>query len=374
MFTTRTAIITVQASGIEPQLVTVTQDAVTKTVTVSAGGLSSALTPEEQSIVSRLAINGTLDATDFRFMRDSIPNLEYLDIRQSGIVAYRGNMGTGGSYTISYPEATIPQHAFSINYSSNDVMALKSILLPTSITSIGGGAFEYCYKLDSIKIPDSVTSIGDFAFESCKGLKNIVLSNSLTDIGQIFGNCVSLTTVIIPNSVITIANYAFVNCSGLSTLTIPGNVSSIGSYAFSCSGLTSIVSVSTIPLSLSNYGVFSNVNKSTCILSVPTGSKVLYQAAYQWKDFLNIIEMITAVSDVTESNVSIYPNPVKETFRITGLNETAHIILTDINGKQVVNRQVGADEKIPVGELTEGIYILRIVTSDGILVRKLIKE
>jgi hypothetical protein len=382
LFTTRRAILTVQASGIEPQEVVVTQDAATKTVTVSAGGLNSALTHDEHTVLNRLTITGTLNASDFKFMRDSIPNLAYLDISQTTIAAYTGANGTEGSYSISYPAATIPKYAFYNTYSSNHTMVLKSIKLPNSITAIGNGAFEYCYKLDSIAIPNSVTTIGDFAFDSCKGMKGLTISNSLTSIGRVFGNCSSLisviipnsvtslaygafanctnlkditlsntlvtiggnafyyctglTSIVIPNSVTTIESAAFTNCSGLTSLTIgnsvntigssafsgcagltelilpksvstigdyafqgcnslsivtiPEKVGSIGNYAFSCSGLKSILSVSTSPLNMSTYGVFSAVNKATCTLYVPSGSKSLYQNTAQWKDFSNISE------------------------------------------------------------------------------------
>ena len=47
---------------------------------------------------------------------------------------------------------------------------LTSIVIPNSVTSIGGYAFGNCTSLTSIEIPDSVTSIGDYAFGNCTGL------------------------------------------------------------------------------------------------------------------------------------------------------------------------------------------------------------
>jgi hypothetical protein len=84
--------------------------------------------------------------------------------------------------------------------------------------------------------------------------------------------------------------------------------------------------------------------------------------------------MTTPIPTLFDEKISIYPNPVKESFSITGLNEAARITLTDINGKQVLTRQAGVGESIPVYELARGMYILRIVTSEGTLERKLIKE
>ena len=382
LFSTRKAIVTVQASGIEPQSVIVTQDAATKTVVVSAGGLSSTLTHDEHTVLNRLTISGTLDATDFKFMRDSIPNLAYLDISQTSINAYTGSNGTVDYYTTSYPAGTIPQNGFynSNNYAHNNV--LKSILLPATISSIGNAAFECCYKLDSIAIPNSVSSIGDYSFGACTNLKNVNIPSSLSILGSAFGGCISLEKIVIPNSVTslsystfsnctglksvtlsksltsiggytfynctgltsisipntvtlidsyafnncsalvsveignkvtsigmsafysctslteltlpksvqTIGDYAFNNCTSLSIITIPESVTSIGSYAFSCSSLKSILSAAPIPITLSSYAVFGAVNKSTCTLYVPSGSKTLYQAATQWQEFSKISE------------------------------------------------------------------------------------
>ena len=47
-----------------------------------------------------------------------------------------------------------------------------SVTIPSSVTSIGLGAFEYCHGLTSVTIPSSVTSVGDYAFYGCSGLKD----------------------------------------------------------------------------------------------------------------------------------------------------------------------------------------------------------
>jgi len=125
--------------------------------------------------------------------------------------------------------------------------------------------------LTAINIPASVKTIGEESFKGCTNLKEIILPNSLTSIGF----------------------RAFFNCTGLKTFSIPASVTSIGSEAFrNCSGLESIYAFSANPIDLSkSSAVFDGVNKTTCILYVPFGSKPAYQVADQWKDFLNIIEM-----------------------------------------------------------------------------------
>ena len=45
--------------------------------------------------------------------------------------------------------------------------------VPSTVTSIGDGAFAGCVNLESVSIPSSVTEIGDGAFAGCTGLKTI---------------------------------------------------------------------------------------------------------------------------------------------------------------------------------------------------------
>ena len=60
---------------------------------------------------------------------------------------------------------------------------MRSIEIPNSVTSIGGGVFYYCSELQSIEIPNSVISIGNRAFKDCSRLTSIEIPNSVTSIG-----------------------------------------------------------------------------------------------------------------------------------------------------------------------------------------------
>ena len=59
--------------------------------------------------------------------------------------------------------------------------SLQSVIIPDSVTSIGGSAFAGCESLQSVTIPDSVTSIGDGAFLECSSLQSIIISHKTYD-------------------------------------------------------------------------------------------------------------------------------------------------------------------------------------------------
>ncbi|WP_303010991.1 leucine-rich repeat domain-containing protein, partial [uncultured Alistipes sp.] len=68
------------------------------------------------------------------------------------------------------------------------------------------GAFTDCSSLTSIMIPDSMTEIGGIAFQYCSNLKSITIGSSVTTIGaSAFSDCSSLTSIyckaIVPPSV-----------------------------------------------------------------------------------------------------------------------------------------------------------------------------
>ncbi len=99
----------------------------------------------------------------------------------------------------------------------NGCESLTSVLFGknSQLSSIGPGAFNYCYSLESITIPESVTNIGSDAFIYCYGLRSVTFgeNSQLTSIGEgAFNWCESLESITIPASVTSIGEWAFVEC------------------------------------------------------------------------------------------------------------------------------------------------------------------
>ena len=53
---------------------------------------------------------------------------------------------------------------------------IGSFMIPSSVTSIGTAAFNWCRELTTVTIPSSVISIGEYAFINCNGLTSITTS------------------------------------------------------------------------------------------------------------------------------------------------------------------------------------------------------
>ena len=153
------------------------------------------------------------------------------------------------------------------NNAFSNCSSLKSITIPSNVTSIGSSAFNGCSSLQSITIPESVTSIGSNAFSGCSSLKSITIPSSVTSIiSNTFSGCSSLQSITFPSSVTSIGDSAFNGCSSLQSITIPESVTSIGAYAFSgCTCKYAVInSTSEIKSSTYRFSVRTSYDFSEC--------------------------------------------------------------------------------------------------------------
>lgn len=466
----RTGYVTVTLMGILKYGFYVQQSGKPWTVNITAGGLSTALQPEELSRITSLTITGSVDARDFKTLRDQMPMLSYLDMSETSVMGYSGTEGvlTGQN---TYQPGVLPDYAFYVPYSGKGMKQLNTIKLPKDITYIGKAAFGYasvltvvempetvsllgeyvfmwcrnltdiqlsskitaipgyaffaceklktmvlpegisfigyqsffcCYGLQSINIPQTVQTIKEDAFFYCKSLESFTFPESTTIIPDgILEGCESLKSVYMPDHITQIDGYAFYGCStvkefkmpskltkigtrsfgkcsGLTNIDIPVGVTSIGYGAFEfCTGLQTIHAypVKAVDLSAHSYAlVFNSVNKSKCILYVPSEAKYSYMTSDEWFTFSKIIGMTTDVEGEVNAAIKLFPNPVKDQFRLDGLSEPTSVSVLDMQGKVLIFRTMYQDEMIDVSDLPKGTYLIRIQLSTGIKILRMMKE
>lgn len=151
--------------------------------------------------------------------------------------------------------------------------AIKKIIIPEGVTTINKYAFAYLTELTEIVLPSTLTKIGVGAFEGCNKLKTISFPNGnnlqfinkdafkMAEAGTVYnfsyddedGEIVTLgqselTQFPFGEKLVAIGNYAFENCE-LDNVRLPETCQSIGIGAFrNCKNLSTIKFLSVKPV------------------------------------------------------------------------------------------------------------------------------
>lgn len=156
------------------------------------------------------------------------------------------------------------------NGAFSDCSSLTTVVLPSTLTTIGGptneckdGVFA-ATKIESIVIPDSVTYMGPYTFWYCNKLKRVELSNNLEEIEvALFSSCSELVNVRMPRNLKRIKTAAFNGCHKFKETHIPNGTKVIEENAFKGSGLSTIYvppSVTSIATSTSAPNWFTRLS------------------------------------------------------------------------------------------------------------------
>lgn len=302
-------------------------------VDISAGELSNVLSGITLTNINALKVTGTLNETDFKYIRENLTALEVLDLSGTNMTVFpnRALAFYNGENTtlkevilpeglISIEEAafanctaleklnvpytvntlgrwilentkvtsfTIPQVVTEIPASCFYGSAITTINIPPSVKTIGNWAFQNA-KLTEVVIPSSVTSIGKWAFGCENGnpaLQSVIIEANITEIPECcFYLQTKLTSISLPEGITSIGDDAFNQCK-ITSLTLPASLKTIGARAFSNNGITQLTipdKVETIENAAFAYNSIDNIDFPATLVS-------LHATAFKWKSMNEVI-------------------------------------------------------------------------------------
>lgn len=82
----------------------------------------------------------------------------------------------------------------------------------------------------------------------------------------------------------------------------------------------------------------------------------------------------STATTIQRAVIRLYPNPTSDQFQVSGIEDTASLIISDLYCRVLIKKQISGDENISLSGLRNGVYIAKIITTSGTVERKLVKE
>jgi len=113
-----------------------------------------------------------------------------------------------------------------------------------------------------------------------------------------------------------------------------------------------------------------NLIFANTLMSNAKSENVLYSAT---NGILNVTQN-TLYPIIEKGVIQIYPNPTTDNFHITGFEGKATLKLTDIGGNELFAKQISNNETISISNLLKGVYIVKVITTEGNAELKIIRK
>ena len=154
-----------------------------------------------------------------------------------------------------------------------------TLSLPDSVKTVGEWAFYQCEGFTGLKLPAGLTKIEKLSFAFMAGLKTeVAIPEGVTEIGEGAFECSYMPSVRLPSTLKKIEKQAFMHAHNLTKITLPDGLETIGDEAFSgCHPRNAVV----LPASIKSIGkkafdrdgaIYGNLNE------IPVGAYFLGDA------------------------------------------------------------------------------------------------
>ncbi|MDD3281735.1 MAG: leucine-rich repeat protein [Bacteroidales bacterium] len=269
------------------------------------------------------------------------------------------------------------------------------IIIPYNIKRIESATFMMCENINSVFIGDSINYIGDDAFYACAELNDISIGSSVKHIGvtAFYSEVkeVSIRAVLPPETVYKTFNFdshpikLYVPCGSENyyqndtewtkfSEIIGGNMdyaikvsTNNDSYGIAWASPPDCITSQSVLKASPKYGYTfeqwsdgNSDNPRTVIVSSDTSFTAIfkYKVSIEEKDI--------------DNNLNLYPNPSSNQFTLdNGQELMKEVFLYDVIGRKVKHLPVNAPSTtVDVSDLPNGIYVVKISTASGVLVRK----
>lgn len=142
---------------------------------------------------------------------------------------------------------TIPAGVKNLKLSSafSGYTSLATVSFAEGTTAVPAGFAKNFKSLKNVSIPKSVTSVGDSAFSGCTSLTKVTFAggSKCAKIGRYSFSATKISGIALPSGLKSIGKAAFYDCTKLSSVTLPAAVTTVGDYSFyGCTALKTVSS------------------------------------------------------------------------------------------------------------------------------------
>lgn len=241
------------------------------------------------------------------------------------------------SSSYEYGPVEIEEGIKELDYSAFYDGKITSVLLPSTLTSLGKQAFLNSTitsistrRVTTSSFPDAITTIPDRCFQNCASLSTITFTSTLETLGQYaFSKCTSITQITFPSTLRTLktlGQYAFSECTKITQIKLPTTVTLIDDGCFySCSSLQTI-NINQLSITTLHWSCFSNCTSLNGV-QIPTTVTIIENFCFNncssWSGALNLPSNLTSIGYSAFSNCKSLTGALTLPSKITYIGDSA---------------------------------------------------